>query len=175
HAALWAGLEQPDYAPDVDLRGIVATAPPTNLVEMLESVDHAALTRLHAYLLDSWRKVYPDSGLWEEVSEANRAVIPEVGARCGNEDAPLGQLEKPVLPDHSEGTAFRKLIDANEPTGRIPVPVMLAQGSADAIVPAPAQREWVQQQCAAGTTIDYREYAGADHLSVIYPMLSDQL
>ncbi len=176
HAALWAAIEQPSYAPDVDLLGVAATAPPTDLVGMLEaSADDPIASRLQAYLLDSWRKVYPDSGLWDEVSEANRKVIPKVAARCGNEDSAASQLQSPVLPSHEPGTAFRKLVDENEPNGKIKAPVLLAQGSADDIVPVESQRTWVAEQCTTGATIDYIEYPGSDHYTVIFAMLSDLL
>lgn len=176
HAALWTGMLQPDYAPEVKLLGVAATAPPTDMVAMLEKVDDTGvLRRLRAYLLDSWRKVYPDSGLWDEVAPANRELVEKIGERCGNEG--LGgldaKLELPLLPSLEPGSAFRRLVEQNTPTGPIDVPVLIAQGDADQVVPVAGQRAWVEEQCASGQPLSYREYPGADHLTVTTAMVPD--
>lgn len=176
HAALWSGMLAPDYAPDVKLLGVAATAPPTDLVAMLEQTDDTGvLRRFHSYVLASWRKTYLDSGLWDEVAPANREPVIEIGERCGNEelDGLPSQLQAPVLPSLAKGTAFRRLVDQNGPNGDIDVPVLIAQGAEDAIVPAQAQRDWVAARCAAGQELSYTEYPGADHLSVAFAMVTD--
>ncbi len=176
HAALWTGMVASDYAPDVKLLGVAATAPPTDLAGMLgQTEDNAVMRRLQSYLLDSWRRVYPDSGLWDEVDPANRETIEKIGQRCGNEvlDGLPGDLREPVLPSFDEGTTFRRLLDQNLPDGGIDVPVLLAQGDADQVVPVARQRDWVARRCEAGQPLDYREYAGADHLTVAQVMVPD--
>lgn len=176
HAALWAGMRASDYAPDVKLLGVAATAPPTDMISILEQTDDSGvLRRFHSYVLASWRKTYPESGLWEEVAPANREPVVKIGELCGNEDLDglPSQLEAPVLPSLAKGSAFRRLVDQNVPNGDIDVPVLIAQGSDDAIVPAAAQRDWVATRCAAGQELNYIEYPGADHLSVAMAMVPD--
>ena len=45
--------------------------------------------------------------------------------------------------------------------------MLLAQGEADPLVLPAAQRAYVEQRCADGHAVDYRTYAGEDHLSVV--------
>lgn len=176
HAALWSGILASDYAPDVNLLGVAATAPPTDLVGMLEQSEGKALMRrLQAYLLDSWRQVYPDSGLWEEVDPDNRELIEQIGARCGDQGLHGldSELQEPVLPSLDRGTAFRELVEQNVPAGEIDVPVLVAQGADDQVVPVQTQRDWVAQRCRAGQDLAYREYPAANHLTVANVMVAD--
>ncbi len=59
------------------------------------------------------------------------------------------------------------LLIANVPSGSIDVPMLLAQGAADQLVIPAAQEAFVAERCAGGDTIEYREYAGLDHLPLV--------
>lgn len=62
------------------------------------------------------------------------------------------------------------------PTRPIGVPVLLAQGRSDTLVLPDVQDRYVRARCDAGQAIDYRTYAGRDHLSVLAddsPMVAD--
>ncbi|WP_110207972.1 alpha/beta fold hydrolase [Nocardioides daejeonensis] len=176
HAALWTGMLAPDYAPDIKLLGVAATAPPTDLLKTFDyTQDTSAQRRLWAYLLDSWRQVYPDSGLWDEVDPSNRELIEKIGDRCGNQglNGMEKQLKAPVLPALEPGTTFYKLVEENLPDGKIEAPVRVSQGGSDEVVPVASQRAWVQRRCAAGQAIDYREYPNATHVGIAYAEVTD--
>jgi acetyl esterase/lipase len=45
--------------------------------------------------------------------------------------------------------------------------LLLAQGTADGVVLPGEQRAYVAARCAAGRAIDFREYPGRTHLSLV--------
>lgn len=171
HAALWAGVEADEYAPELGLGGVAAAAPPTDLAAMMTAnVTTPGITRVHAYLLDSWRKVYPDSGLWNEVDPDQRKAIARIGGRCGFDAVTEDEsaLALPILPDPAPGTAMGRLLRANSPTGQITAPVLISQGGMDQVVPMAQQREWVAARCAQGQRLDFRQHPDVDHLGIAY-------
>ncbi|CAM3519173.1 lipase family protein [Nocardioides dubius] len=171
HAALWAGVEAKRYAPELQLDGVAAAAPPTDLATMMAAnATTPGITRVHAYLLDSWRKVYPGSGLWSEVAPEKRRVIARIGAQCGFDavTAEESALAMPILPDSGPGTPMGRLLRANSPTGRIAAPVLISQGDMDQVVPMAQQKEWVAARCAQGTRIDFRQHPNVDHPGIAY-------
>jgi acetyl esterase/lipase len=59
-------------------------------------------------------------------------------------------------------TVFRR----GEP-GRGHAPTLLAQGLADALVLPTVQRRYVARLCAAGQPVDFRTFAGRDHVGLV--------
>ncbi|WP_434722211.1 lipase family protein [Mesorhizobium sp. RIZ17] len=53
------------------------------------------------------------------------------------------------------------------PSAPIDVPVLIAQGVEDDLVPARVQQAYVAQRCSAGQKIDYRQFDGRGHLSLV--------
>src|SRR5262249_39623211 len=59
HAALWTGIIGPRYAPDLEIRGVAAIAPPANIKKnfaMNVQIDK----RFGPYLARSYSRFYPD-------------------------------------------------------------------------------------------------------------------
>lgn len=55
----------------------------------------------------------------------------------------------------------------NTPTGSLPQPLLIAQGLSDDLVLPQIQARYVDTRCAAGQALEYRRYAGRDHLSLV--------
>lgn len=53
------------------------------------------------------------------------------------------------------------------PTGPVPAPLLIGQGEADTLITPAAQGAYVDGRCEAGQQVDYRTYAGRDHLGVV--------
>ena len=51
--------------------------------------------------------------------------------------------------------------------GIIPAPVLIAQGDVDDLVLPEVQKRYVTARCSAGQKIDFRTYAGRNHVSVV--------
>lgn len=72
HTALFTGQLATDYAPELHLRGVVASAPAANLTELFKSKiaePEAVGNLLVAMALNAWSQVYPEAQL-DEVDRA---------------------------------------------------------------------------------------------------------
>lgn len=185
HAALWTGMLARTYAPELELLGVAAFAPAADLYSLADGIKEDPAGKIvSAYIATAWTDVYPDLDLPAAITPRYRGIVERIGERCflGRDVlaavAPASQLFEPVLSEESLrgglGTALRR----NTPTADIEVPVLLAQGDADTLVLPQMQRDWVQAQCAAGHALDYREYPGLGHLSLVgdqSPLVADLL
>lgn len=170
HAALWTGSIAKSYAPDVDLLGVAATAPATDLPALVASpVDTPVLKVVESYIASSWSVVYGGDG-W--VDAANAQLVAQIAQLC----VPAAQrvvyglaarIRGPVLQDAAREGELGDLLDENVPRGPFDVPVLVGQGVQDTAVPVQLQRRWVEEQCAAGASLTYREYPGLGHTTLI--------
>jgi acetyl esterase/lipase len=184
HAALWAGIEAPTYAPTLRVIGVAATAPATDLFGLMTDIRGTiAGTLVTMYLEHAWQQVYPTAGLGQRLRAGVGSLIDQTSRLCltGSEAAQAYGLAKSVLgnvvDDSEYDGEFGRLLRANTPSARIAAPVLVAQGLADVLIPPSVQEGWVAQRCAAGQAIDYREYAGLTHTTLVLPAspLIDQL
>lgn len=170
HAALWTGSIAKSYAPDVDLLGVAATAPATDLPALVASpVQTPLLKVVESYLASSWSAVYGGVG-W--VAAANAPLVDQIARLCvpTAQRAIFGlaaQIRGPVFQATAVEGELGDLLDENVPRGPFEVPVFVGQGSQDAAVPVQLQRRWVVEQCREGASLDYREYPGLGHTTVI--------
>lgn len=175
HAALWAGQLADEVAPHLDLAGVAALAPPTDLTDTVPAVgDNRYGRSVLAYLRDSWSRAYPDRDVWGDVPEETRAIAEDLAERCQDEMNGIQvsrQLDRlgGELSDVGDGD-FARLLEQNSPVGPdTDLPVFLAQGTSDELIPVTSQRDWVAKRCEEGLTLDYREYDGLGHVDLLAP------
>ena len=70
-----------------------------------------------------------------------------------------------VIPP-TQGT-LGKRFQENMPLAHIAAPLLIAQGSADALVLPSVQDQFVQKRCREGEHLEYRTYGGRDHVSLV--------
>lgn len=173
HAALWAGLIRDRYAPELAVGGIAALGPLTDLEGVLAGPDTGLdRERIDAYLISSYSQVYPEVNFNSYVLPSAWLRVRETAARCRERTGPL----LPWLRSLDAGPTWARpatdgplatRLAANRPDGRIPVPVLLAQGGADEVITKDVQDAYVAEQCRRGTRIDYRVYGALDHDSIL--------
>jgi acetyl esterase/lipase len=172
-AALFTGIVAGSYAPDLDLVGVAAAAPATDLPTLLR--DDAATDggrNITAMTLWSWSRVYglPIDGI------VDASAMPAVDA-LSNEclESVLDMFErrhsqKPLanaflsVPDITRIEPWRSLLAQNVP-GNLPpsIPVFIAQGDADGLVRPAVTRAYAGKLCAAGSRVDYVGLPGVKH------------
>ena len=176
HAALWAGTLAPTYAPDVNVIGVAALAPASDLKALVEEVRHTLEGRvLGAYILSAYSDIYPDVSFDHYVRPAARVLVREAADRCLDIPDAVPSVVTAVLsrqPIYAvpplEGALGRRLAE-NTPTGSIKVPLLIAQGLDDHIVLPSTQRSYVNRLCHTGQSVEYQTYRGRDHNSLIWP------
>jgi acetyl esterase/lipase len=172
-AALYAGLLAKDYAPELELAGIAAAAPATELGTLMrDDFPSPGGKNLLAMTLWSWSRVF-GAPMDEVVSPKALPTINRLAQICLESPIDLsprrrlGQsLQKRflVVDDLTQSEPWRGLLAANTigtlPTG---IPIFLAQGTADDVVDPSVTRNYSQRLCAAGSNVQFETMPGVGH------------
>lgn len=179
HAALWAARRagQVAPAPGVSIRGVAAVAPASDLPALAQTAADSLFGRIVlAYLAEGYDIAYPDAGVAAHFDTAYRGLLADIAGRCIEmPDALLSLAEAALIPAGAviarplTEAPLAGLLAANVPQGPFAMPVLIAQGAADDLVLPDVQRAYVRGLCAQGAKVDYRSYAGRDHVSVVAP------
>ena len=173
HAALWAGIIGPRYAPDLEILGVAAIAPAANIKNIL-AMNVAADKRFGPYIALSYSRFYPEitfeQALRPEALDAARQIVnlcgfvpPEDPERI---QALAATFDGPALAT-SSNKALQARLEQNTPDGLIKTPVVIAQGLSDTVVPPSATDSYVEERCSAGQRLEYWTFAGRDHLTIV--------
>jgi hypothetical protein len=162
----------PQYGADVNVVGVAALAPATEIGAMVEAAQHTVVGKIMLpFLITAYSETYPDVRIDDCVR--TRARGHAMAGRCLSGPGLLLSLLTSVTletdffarPPTSGplGERFKQ----NVPMGRMAAPVLIAQGLTDALVLASVQARFVQERCEAGQVLEYRTYQGRDHLGLI--------
>jgi len=174
HATLWTGIIGPRYAPDLEIRGVVAIAPSTNIKNIL-AMNVEVDKRFGPYLALAYSRFYPDitfeQAVRPEALDAARQIVnlcdflPEDLQRI---KALAATFDGPAL-DTNSNKALQARLEQNAADGPIQAPVVIAQGLSDTVVPSSATDAYVEERCSAGQRLEYWTFAGRDHLTIFQP------
>lgn len=172
--ALWTGQLAAEYAPEIGIAGVAAFAPAANLYGLAEvNKNEATGKTVSAYIAATWNELFPELDLAAELTPGSSRGVEKIQDLCFNGQDVLAailrgtQVPNQIFPDSVLAGDFGRLLREQTPTGPFPAPVLVAQGLADPLVRPEQQREWVADRCAADAELEYREYAGLDHLSLV--------
>jgi pimeloyl-ACP methyl ester carboxylesterase len=176
HAALWTGIVAPNYAPDVDILGVAAIAPASDLPTLINAIQATPVGRImSAFVLRSYAAAYPDVEFDEYVPGWKRWLASDIAGRCLAGREALFSVAEALLAGGSifdrapTSGPFGERLAENIPNGPLRQPLLVAQGLADDLVRPDVQSRFVSERCDAGEGLEYRTYAGRDHLSVVAP------
>jgi uncharacterized membrane protein HdeD (DUF308 family)/alpha-beta hydrolase superfamily lysophospholipase len=173
-AALWTGVLAPSYAPDTNVIGVAALAPASDLVGLAENLGTVPGGTIFAsYVLQGYATAYDDVSIGDYVRPAARSTFDATVGRCLAEPEALLSVigavtigEDVFATDLASGPLLARL-EQNVPTADIDAPLLVAQGEADSLVLPTVQADYVAARCAAGQPVDYRTYAGRDHVPLV--------
>ena len=184
-AALWSGVLAGSYAPELKILGVAALAPASNLPGLVENIGNVQGGELFAsYVVEGYTSTYPDVTYAEYVRPSAQLIVREMSQRCLTDKSILVSVLSTLLFDKPiwEGDPYRgplkQRLQENIPSGAIDAPLLVAQGAADSLVVPSAQDEYVSARCAAGYSLDYRKYAGRDHVPLVEadsPLIPERL
>jgi pimeloyl-ACP methyl ester carboxylesterase len=175
HAALWAGIIGPRYAPDLEILGVAAIAPPANIRNAL-AMNVEMDKRFGPYLALSYSRFYPDITFEQAVRPEALDAARQIVNLCGfvpSEDPKQIQALAATFEGPALAISSNKLLQArlkqNAADSPIQAPVVIAQGLSDNVVPPPATDAYVEARCAAAQRLEYWTFAGRDHLTILQP------
>lgn len=174
HAALWTGQVARGYAPELELVGVAAAAPPTDLIANLRGgSDPSIRAFLTAFTAHSWSKNFgaPLSTLGRKQTQGiitrlaeNNCITPGAKPRLGTmigvavlrrdlRNVDLGRI-RPWA-----GYARANSVDARP----IQVPLLIAQNPKDVIVAPAVTRQFARTACALGKRVRWIDISGEGH------------
>jgi pimeloyl-ACP methyl ester carboxylesterase len=171
HAALFAGELAKRYAPELDVRGVVAIAPVADVEAFLHHTANfpgaagfvvMGLEGLHAAVpaLDLSAIVTPEAwARWDTVT--TKCADDVMAAFFDLHAAELAARDPFTTPE-----LVRRWREHSAGRRRSVVPVLVVQGSGDFLVPAALTEAFVARACGRGSTVDSRLY-DADHLTIL--------
>lgn len=187
-AALFTSRFTDAYTPGLELAGIVALAPPSQLgvvVEMADDSDSTTRT-------DEEQAAAEDAGegagflgplvvaaartadvpVEDVVSPAGRKLLPHLEDRCIAElfrdDSFGGMRLTDFLADDADLSRIRRTVGTNDAAELHPqVPVLLVHGTQDTTVPQLLSDRLSEQYEQQGADLEYVTVPGADHISML--------
>jgi alpha-beta hydrolase superfamily lysophospholipase len=171
NSALWTAQLVKTYAPELKLLGVAASAPAINLRKIAEfNLDKPVGGIFLGYVFAAWSAVYPGADLDkiikpEERSTFNRMIEPCFTAPAGflpiikNLRTPAQYLSVDILKTEPWSTLFQK----NTPSGSIKVPILIAHGTADSLIPVELSEAEAARRCKAGEDVQFARYPGSSH------------
>ncbi len=172
-AALFSGLIAKSYAPELNLVGVAAAAPASDLAALInDDLDTPGGKNIAAMTLWSWARVY-GAPIDNVVVPAAMPVIDRLAKECIESMVDLRErrnTEKPLEQNFlsvSSPTAvepWRSLLARNSP-GPLPpqIPVFLAQGTADEVIRPQVTQDYMQRLCRMGDKVRYVVLPGVGH------------
>jgi pimeloyl-ACP methyl ester carboxylesterase len=163
HAALFAGITAKTYAPELDLLGVAAAAPATDLVRLMnEDIDSVGGKNITAMTLWSWQRVF-DAKMDKVVDPRAIPAIDQLVQECieGPFDLRRRQLTEQPLEQYflttkhpSDVEPWHTLLAENSP-GPLPpeIPIFLAQGIDDVIIHPKVTQDYAAKLCRAGSKV----------------------
>lgn len=160
HAALWAGQLAASYAPELRLRGVIASAPGANLPAFWRLRTYSSETTLNVLgLLGAWHRIY-DAPLNPLLTAAGLRAATQVV----NDHRDRADLSNPVFKPHPLTGNWLRLARRNTPGAtRTAAPILLFIGTADKQVPPATNFELVKTLKRVGDNVRLRVLKGADH------------
>lgn len=174
HAALWTAQVSRTYAPELDLVGAAAAAPPTDLIANLrQSPNKTVKTFFTAYIGRSWSSHYmaplstfggsQTRQIMTRLADNNCIELhskPKLGTILGIVTL-QGRLKNVDL---GRVQPWASLARGNSPTtGRIGVPLLIAQNARDDLVAPAVTAAHVRALCRAGNRVRRIAISGPGH------------
>ncbi|MET0812373.1 MAG: lipase family protein, partial [Microbacterium sp.] len=181
HAALWMTEIAPEYAPELSVRGAAVLAPVVDPLALAEEIDaddaNPLLSILISWVLVPYADTYPDVNLSDYVAPGAATIVREMTQRCPTEPGVVVSVatslgvsaDRPLYLGDITGGPLGEHLAENAATGPWNVPILVAWGDADEVIPPHLQTEFVEQLCAAGERVRWSAYAGYQHLPILQP------
>jgi acetyl esterase/lipase len=173
-AALFTGLLAHDYAPELELVGVAAAAPATDLATLLSAdLDTNGGRNITAMTLWSWSRIY-NAPIDNVVTPEAIPVIDRLANECierffdvFTRRAPSRALTRSFLKvkNVSDTEPWHALLEQNSP-GPLPasIPVFLAQGTKDPLVLPAVTQAYYAKLCQSGSPVQFDTLPNVGHL-----------
>lgn len=172
-AALFTGLLAMGYAPDIELVGIAAAAPATDLAALLaDDIDTAGGKNIAAMTLWSWDRLF-DAPIEDVVVPSAMPSVDRLAQECLESFIDLFErrgTERPLqkaflkVDDPTQVEPWRGLLLRNTPSAPPrEFPIFLSQGTGDGVVRPDVTTEYMRRLCVNGNSVQMMLREGVTH------------
>jgi pimeloyl-ACP methyl ester carboxylesterase len=174
HAALWTGIAGPRYAPEVQIVGVAAIAPVSNLVDLFAASPRLD-KRLGPLVALAYSRFYSDVTFEQAVLPEALEAAREVAKLCSflppEHPRRIGQLMNSFEGrTMSTNTPFMARLFENGAERPIAAPLLIVQGLNDVTVPPDITDASVNVRCVVvKQRLEYWTFAGIDHVGIVRP------
>lgn len=181
-AALFAGQQAAEYAPELVLKGVAVAAPATNLSELLKAdINDVSGVTISSYAFTSYSAVY-GAKLDDILTPEGVEATPKMASLClFGQNEELHKIAKPLIgsyikSDPASTKPWSDLLSDNTP-GLVPpsTPLFVAQGEKDKLVRPTITAQFAQNQKDNGRNVTYVPIPDAGHGEVALKALPNLL
>ncbi len=181
HAAMFAGQIWPDWAPELDLVGVVAGAPPSQFPLLSSFLQGSPFQGYIVMTAAAFATAYPELDLADVLTPEALELVAVLDEGCTSEAFevfnPLSYEEISLVPDPFALEGWGEVLVANDTNQRpMPVPTIILQGGDDEQIPVVSTGLLFDQQCALDGTVSMERtvYEGFSHAGVV-PEYADDM
>jgi len=173
HAALWAAELVDEYAPELDVSGVVAASPPMDLRavqrEVLDRDEVGEAAWLESLMVAAaWRRVY-DASFDGLLTDEAMGIVRRLEDECPFAVAP--PTRDPFRSDPRELSEWQALLEANSVGQRAArPPILVLAATDDVLVPRATIPVGVDRLCAAGSSVELRWVDGPHEATLADPI-----
>lgn len=179
HAALFANQIAAEWAPELEILGTVAGAPPSQMPLLAVALRDSPFRFYLGMVVAGWAAAYPDADPADVLTPLGVERLDLVDDGCGRDlatawsDVPYDDL---VVADPNDVEPWSTLLVENDP-GFVAgaSPVLIIHGGADEQIPVASSALLLDRMCGTGQVVERRVYEGQSHAGVIEPSLPDML
>jgi pimeloyl-ACP methyl ester carboxylesterase len=167
HAALFAGEIAKTWAPELQLLGVIAGAPPSQLTNIADSIENSPYRGYLFMVAAGLNAADPSLPLEKALTQKGLDTLGVVDTGCNSQV--FKAFASGPLDDYVQRTAltespWRDALLANEPGNRkIPAPVLIIHGDKDEQIPVQTSATLRTKMCKLGMSVDRKVYRNADH------------
>jgi pimeloyl-ACP methyl ester carboxylesterase len=179
HAVLFANQIAEEWAPELDVLGAVAGAPPSQLPLIATALRESPFRYYLGMAAAGWNAAYPDADLSLVLSPLGEELVQQVDEVCAGElgaDWSAHEYEELIANDPNTVEPWKTLLVENDPGYEAGAsPVLIIHGEKDEQIPVVSSRLLLDRMCGVGQVVQRLTYPGQSHAGVIGPSMPDML
>jgi pimeloyl-ACP methyl ester carboxylesterase len=181
--AMYTLKSGPEYVDDLDLKGVVAGAPPSQFEYIYNFLKESEYRYYLLMAAGGLNEAYGDeeAPLDEVLTPEGIALLPQLDEVCAGELAERTStvdIATVTKGDPFENPAWREVLAANDPqqfTTASPVPLLMIHGGNDEQIPVVSSQLLAEHLCDIDQNLIRWVYPGQTHAGVIAPSSNDMI
>jgi pimeloyl-ACP methyl ester carboxylesterase len=178
HGAAWANEISEEWAPELELAGTVAGAPPSEMGAIFSALATTPLSPDFFFMIVAgYAEAYPDADPAAILTPAGVELLDKADDGCfGMGEAMAGRpMSDFVKPDFAQADAWTTRLAENDPGHTVvDAPLLILHSAADDIVPAGLSAAMFARMCDNGQVVERRVYdKGHGHGAAVPDAVTD--